>query len=259
MNNLTPRPRDFFVAGGTLRYDAPSYVMRPADGELHHLVQNGNLCYVLTTRQMGKSSLMNRLGRQLQAKGLATALIDLTTIGTAGLEEWYLSLLDDLQVQLGLETEAEAWWEEQRSLSPVKRFTKFFRDIVLEELEGQVVVFIDEVDSALNLDFSDDFFAAIRAIYNQTLSSEAAGRLSFVLLGVATPNELIKSQHRTPFNVGERIELEELGLADARTVFSQGLPAQEPTIVDRIYYWTNGHPYLTQRMCQAIARDNRQQ
>ncbi len=257
MNAPSSSPRDFFVAGGTLRYDAPSYVERPADGELYHLVKTGNLCYVLTTRQMGKSSLMNRLGRQLQAEGVATALIDLTAIGSASLEEWYLSLLDDLQFQLSLDTDSETWWENQAALSPVKRFTNFFRDVALAESDGQVVIFIDEVDSALNLQFSDDFFAAIRAIYNQTLTTENAGRLSFVLLGVAAPNELIKSQHRTPFNIGERIELEELGLSAARDVFVQGLPAQEPPIVDRIYYWTSGHPYLTQRICQTIARDGR--
>ncbi|MCP4420582.1 MAG: hypothetical protein GY805_28585 [Chloroflexi bacterium] len=257
MNDQPSYTRDFFVAGGTLRNDAPSYVARPADDELHRLTLTGNLCYVLTTRQMGKSSLMNRLGRQLQAEGVATALIDLTAIGTANLEEWYVSLLDDLQIQLSLDTDAESWWESQAALSPVKRFTNFFRDVALAENEGQIAVFIDEVDSALNLDFSDDFFAAIRAIYNQTLTTEDAGRLSFVLLGVATPNELIKSQHRTPFNVGERIELEELGLANARVVFSKALPLQEPPIIDRVYYWTSGHPYLTQRVCQTLARDGR--
>lgn len=256
MNNPSAS-QDFFVAGGTLRYDAPSYVVRPADGELHRLVQAGKLCYVLTTRQMGKSSLMNRLGRQLQTEGIATALIDLTAIGTATLDEWYLSLLDDLQFQLELETDAEMWWEEQAALSPVKRFTNFFRDVVMVESDRQVAVFIDEVDSALNLDFSDDFFAAIRAIYNQTLTAEDAGRLSIILLGVAAPNDLIKSQHRTPFNIGERIALEELDLADARSVFMQGMPKQTTPIVDRVYYWTSGHPYLTQRICQTIARDSR--
>lgn len=257
MSDLSTSPRDFFVAGGTLGSDAPSYVTRPADVHLYHLVQSGMLCYVLTTRQMGKSSLMNRLGTQLRSEGVETALIDLTAIGTASLEAWYISLLDDLQFQLPLETDVTDWWQMQAALSPVKRFTKFFRDVILTEVEGKITIFIDEVDSALKLDFSDDFFAAVRAIYNQTLMTSDAGRLSFVLLGVAMPHELIKSQHRTPFNVGERIELEELALADVRVVFTKGLPAQNAAIIDRVYYWTNGHPYLTQRIGQAIVRDGR--
>jgi hypothetical protein len=32
-------------------------------------------------------------------------------------------------------------------------------------------------------------------------------RISFVLIGVATPNDLIKDAARTPFNIGRRIEL----------------------------------------------------
>ncbi len=255
MNNSTFAAPEFFTAGGTLRYDAPSYVQRPADALLRQQVMDGKLCYVLTTRQMGKSSLMNRLAHDLQDEGVCTAIIDLTTIGTAEIETWYLSLLDDLQTQLDLETDVEAWWELQSSLSPVKRFTKFFKDVLLPEVEGEIAVFIDEIDSMLHFSFSDDFFAAIRAIYNQTLTTKDAGRLSFVLLGVATPNELIKDQRRTPFNIGERIDLEELDIISARQVFKNGLPQQNDTLVERIFYWTNGHPYLTQRIAHTMVRD----
>ena len=47
---------DFFIAGGTLPPDTPSYVKRPADDELFKLALAGEFCYVLTSRQMGKSS-----------------------------------------------------------------------------------------------------------------------------------------------------------------------------------------------------------
>jgi hypothetical protein len=251
----TQATRDFFVAGGTLRSDSPSYVPRPADGELHRLAAAGKLCYVLTTRQMGKSSLMQRVSKQLRQEGAQTALIDLTSIGSATLDEWYLSLLDDLESQLDLSTPAEKWWFEHANLSPAKRLTKFLSEVVLPEVAGPVVIFIDEVDSVLHLPFSDDFFAAIRAIYNQALAAEDSGRLSFVLLGVAAPNDLIRNRLRTPFNIGERIELEELALADARTILAKGLP--DAALVERIFHWTAGHPYLTQKIGQAIARSEK--
>jgi hypothetical protein len=53
-------PHDFYVAGGTLRGDAPSYIPRQADEHLYAALSNGEFCYVLTSRQMGKSSLMVR-------------------------------------------------------------------------------------------------------------------------------------------------------------------------------------------------------
>lgn len=51
---------NFYVTGGTLPQDAPSYVERRADRDLFDGLLKGEFCYVLTSRQMGKSSLMVR-------------------------------------------------------------------------------------------------------------------------------------------------------------------------------------------------------
>lgn len=249
-------PSDFFVTGGTLRPDSPSYVRRPADDELFHLASAGRFCYVLTARQMGKSSLMIRTARRLEENGVHTAIIDLTKIGTdVTIEQWYLGLLTRLKSQLELSVEPEAWWAERASLGAVQRFTDFLHDVVLAEFEEPVVIFIDEIDTTLNLDFSDDFFAAIRACYNARATDSAYNRLTFVLLGVATPADLIKDRSRTPFNIGQGIDLREFSREDAR-VLQQGLKAACPeggdTIFARIFYWTNGHPYLTQKLCLAV-------
>ncbi|MEM7801627.1 MAG: AAA-like domain-containing protein, partial [Chloroflexota bacterium] len=244
----------FFTAGGTLHSDAPSYVTRPADEEIDNIAQNGELGYVLTTRQMGKSSLMTRAAASLHESGLRTAILDLTAIGTADIDSWYLSLLDDLQGQLELETDVEAWWDENGRLSPVRRFTKFMREILPGERDALTVIFIDEVDSALHLPFSDDFFAAIRALFNQASPQK---RLSIILLGVAQPNDLIKEVQRTPFNVGRQVVLNELALENAVPVLSKGFSSGKsvPDLIKRIFYWTDGHPYLTQKVAQGLAEN----
>lgn len=248
-------PTDFFVAGGTLRFDAPSYVERPADAMLLHLAATGQLCYVLTTRQMGKSSLMNRTAQQLRAQGCRVALIDLTSIGQTDETTWYLSLLDDLVSQLYLAIDAEAWWQAHHALSYVKRFTKFVHEEVIGQINEPIAIFIDEVDSVLSLPFSDDFFAAVRAIHNQSLMTADASQLAFVLLGVAAPNDLIKESQRTPFNIGERLQLGELSLPAAETVWTTELPQPTAQLLERVFYWTSGHPYLTQKIARAIAQN----
>jgi tetratricopeptide (TPR) repeat protein len=251
------RASDFFVAGGTLHPDAPSYVKRSADDELFNLALAGEFCYVLTPRQMGKSSLMIRTARRLQEHGIRTAIIDLTSIGTnVTVEQWYLSLLSQLKRRLRLPVDPATWWQGRASLGCVQRFTDFLRDVILTQIEEQVVIFIDEIDTTLNLDFRDDFFAAIRAVYNARADDPEFDRLTFVLLGAASPPDLIKDRARTPFNIGQGITLQEFSRTDA-TVLQSELetlyPGQGEAIFARIYHWTNGHPYLTQKLCLAVA------
>lgn len=254
---------DFFYTDGTLPLNNPSYVKRSADEELLKLVQQGQICYVLTTRQMGKSSLMARTAQQLKETGLNVAEIDLTSMGSQSItrDQWYFGLLDQLQEQLNLEVDPETWWEKHTLLSHVQRFTNFIRDEVLKKKRGKVVIFIDEIDTTLNFDFRDDFFAAIRSMHNAGATQPEFERLTFVLLGVASPSDLIQDTTRTPFNVGKGIELKEFSLPQANVLQKELetiYPTQGEAIFKRIYYWTSGHPYLTQTLCLTVAQKNDQ-
>ena len=71
----------FYVTGGILRQDAPSYVERHADRDLYEGLQRGEFCSVLTSRQMGKFSLMNRAAARPHQAWAAVAALDLTAVG----------------------------------------------------------------------------------------------------------------------------------------------------------------------------------
>src|SRR5690242_10064582 len=122
-------PPSFYITGGTLTPGAPSYLERRADQELYDALRRGEYCYVLTSRQMGKSSLMIHTTARLRAAGVAVAVLDLTGIGQ-GLtrEQWYDGLLARLGQQLDLEEELEAFWLDHERLGPLQRWLTALRE-----------------------------------------------------------------------------------------------------------------------------------
>ncbi|HMY74209.1 MAG TPA: AAA-like domain-containing protein, partial [Blastocatellia bacterium] len=110
---------NFYITGGTLRRDAECYVEREADGELHEKLKQGQFCYVLTSRQMGKSSLMVRTAMRLREEGAHVAVLDLTAIGqNVTPEQWYGGFLSQTAQQFDLEDELIEFWQRHLSLGP---------------------------------------------------------------------------------------------------------------------------------------------
>ena len=86
----------------------------------------------------------------------------------------------------------------------------------MSKTTAKIVLFIDEIDTVRSLPFStDEFFAAIRECYNRRSEDLEFQRLTFCLLGVATPSDLIQDTRTTPFNIGRRIELSDFTEAEA--------------------------------------------
>ena len=248
----------FYVAGGNLMPGARSYVVRPADDELFEAIRDGHYSYVLTSRQMGKSSLMHRTAVRLEEAGIAPILIDLTGIGAnLSVEQWYFGLLAEVGKQVGLTAEMERRWNDTPQHGPLYRFTRTLTEVALAKSQKPIAIFIDEIDFVRGLrNFStDEFFAAIRQCYNSRASVPEMRRLTFCLLGVATPADLIRDVNTTPFNIGKQIELTDFTIDEALPL-APGLdpnPSMAIRKLQRIFDWTNGHPYLTQKLCLAAS------
>ncbi len=249
--------RSQFQVGGAIQQGA-LYVQRRADTELLEALRHGEFCYILAPRQIGKSSLRIHVARALAAENIRCVNIDFSGIGTTSvtIDEWYYSIADDIAQSLGLAS-LEQFWTNHQQLTPVHRWYRFIRNEVLEHVEGPVVIFIDEVDSVLALSFAtDDFFASIRSAYNLRADDPEYKRLTFCLLGVAAPADLIQNSVRTPFNIGREIRLDDFSRSELAALRPglEGLGCSADALLDAIYAWTSGHPYMTQRLCDELAR-----
>src|SRR5207248_8028846 len=178
---------------------------------------------------------------RLRQEGARVVVLDLTAVGrNISAVQWYSGLLVTLGRQLDCEDELVAFWRAHRDLGPLQRFMLAVENVVLggsvgerwarragapakgrkregnEETEHRLVIFLDEIDAVRSLPFStDELFAAIRECYNRRAREPAFERLTFCLMGVASPSDLVRDPRLTPFNIGRRIELTDFTEAEA--------------------------------------------
>ncbi|MDB9385204.1 AAA-like domain-containing protein [Microcystis aeruginosa] len=250
---------NFYYVGGRVPLDAPSYIKREADDLFYNYLKNGQYCYVLSSRQMGKSSLWVQTQKRLQEDNIDCATIDLSGIGKNISEDiWYRVLFEQLvkRFNLSIRGKEQTWWDERADKSPLNRLDQFVEEILLKEVSRPIVICFDEIDSVLSLNFStDDFFAWLRSCHEKRPYNRDYQRLSFCMLGVSAVYNFILDNNRSPFNIGQDIRLSGFTIKDARKL-AEGLQDKviaPQRVLEEVIEWTGGQPFLTQKICNLIS------
>ena len=250
----------YYVVGGPVQPRRGCYIERTADQQLLDKLREGDYCNVMAPRQTGKSSLVARTAMRLRQEGFGTAVVDLSQSVSRNADSeagrWYYGIAYRIVRDLRLTVDLQHWWQEKKPLSPLQRLNEFFWEIVLANTRSPIVIFLDSLDVAESLEFAVDLFMAVRACYDARAAEPDYERLRFVLLGTVLPVDGKASPRHTLYDIGRRIELQDFTFQQARPLCRElGLDSGDAErALYRVFYWTGGQPYLTQKLCRAVAR-----
>lgn len=252
---------EFFSVGVALHAVRAGYIRRRADDLLHDAVMAGRYAHVVAPDRSGKSSLIAATAARVESKGCKVAILDLAQIGDreggtdAG--RWYYSVAYRLLRQLRIRYDLQSWWQDKSILSNRQRLLEFYSEVLLQHIAEQIVIFVDEIQCIEDLGYADQLLTSIRAAHNARTTDPDFSRLCFVLLGECDPISLMQEAELSPFNVTQQILLEDFSRQDLDLFATELNRERDEAVValDRIYYWTNGQPYLAQKLARAVARE----
>ena len=253
---------EFFNVGAPLHAVRPGYIRRQADDTLYNTLVAGNFAHVIAPDRTGKTSLIAATSARLQANGFKVAMLDLEQIGErdggtdAG--RWYYSIAYRLSRQLRLKIDLQSWWQDHTILSNRQRLVEFYAQLILQNIQERVVIFVDEIQIVGELPFAEHLLASIRAAHNARTTEPEFNRLGFVMIGECDPYGLVDDPNVSPFSVSTEVRLNDF-TRENLNIFAAELnlsSADAERALDRIFYWTSGQPYLSQKLARAVSRED---
>lgn len=227
------------------------YIERAADRQLKTIVDDmGRPGYVLVARQMGKTNLLIHMKRS-RADDLVLYKDLSTQFETS--KAFFRDIIDSL-----LESFPELENNDKPiaslrndDIEPNIEYDRHLR-LLLKNTSKKVVIVLDEIDSLVNSAFSDVIFAQIRSMYFSRINFPEYEQLTYVLSGVAEPTDLIKNKNISPFNIGEKIYLEDFDRSEYEEFIRRANLKITREVADEIYHWTSGNPRITWDICTEI-------
>ncbi|WP_426091302.1 tetratricopeptide repeat protein [Flavobacterium sp. DSR3-2] len=230
------------------------YVERGADFQLRGIIEEMQRPgYVLVARQMGKTNLLFHAKRTLENPNRLFVYVDLSNPYDND-RDCYRNIINNIiepNIELlgSIETEIEIIRE--KNLPAHNEYSRCLR-IILNFFKGDLVIILDEIDALKSADYSDNIFAQIRSNYFSRTNFPVFERLTYVLSGVIEPSELIKDRNKSPFNIGDKIYLDDFIKKEHDDFIIKSKLIISPEISNEIFNWANGNPRLTFDICSEI-------
>ena len=249
--------RDLGSPEGTMPHQSPFYIERETDYVAMQamLDANGVTVTIKGPRQMGKSSLLNRLMADGSGRGMKTAFIDFQMIENSAIESadiFYRQFCSLLSWEFEVEDRTEEFWK--NPLGQVQKTTNYVTKHLLKELPDiKLLLAMDEVERMFTSPFRSDFFSMLRSWHNNRARGGDWMRFNMALVTSTEPYQLIADLNQSPFNVGAVVELKDFTsaqMADLNRRHGNPLSAEQDAKIAELL---GGHPYLTRKALYLVA------
>ncbi|MEM9090903.1 MAG: AAA-like domain-containing protein, partial [Cyanobacteria bacterium P01_F01_bin.53] len=200
---------------GTMALASQLYIQRAEDDRgLRAVAAQEGTVIIKGARQMGKSSLLNRMIASAVAQDQQVVFLDFQLFDQPALENrerFFRQFCTFLADELELPNRLNDFWDDDLPLPKICE--TYMRRYLLKSLDGPLVLAMDEVDRVLNTGFRSDFFGMLRSWHNKRAMSKLWRRFSQVLVISTEPYQLIEDLNQSPFNVGQTLRLQDFTLA----------------------------------------------
>ncbi|MBD2041216.1 AAA-like domain-containing protein [Microcoleus sp. FACHB-672] len=242
---------------GSVSLDSPLYIDRPPiESDCYQtIVKPGALIRIKAPREMGKTSLVQRILYEANKQGYQTAYLNFQSADSS-----FLTNIDDLLQwfcgeitnELNLEDRLGEYWK--GVLGSKNKSTKYFQRYLLLNSDQPLVLGLDEVDQIFqHPEIATDFFGLLRA-WHERGKNEAIWKKLRLVISHSQEVYIPLNINQSPFNVGLPIELPELNQRQVTDLVNRHqLNFSEQEICD-LMEMVGGHPYLVRVALYQVAR-----
>lgn len=251
------QPLKLEMPEGTIDPESKLYIERTTDQvAMDAIERQGVTMTIKAPRQMGKSSLLMRIIQKAHSKTQKIILLDFQLFDKSALQKadtFYYQFCSWLTDELELDNQLDEYWK--MNLSNSMKCTRYMQRHLLKQVNGPMLLAMDEVETMFDTDFRSDFFGMLRNWHNSRSGVGSIWKnLDLALVTSTEPYQLIENLNQSPFNVGEVIDLQDFTAEQVVELNKRHGSPFNGQQESQLMYLLHGHPYLVRRAMYLVAR-----
>ncbi len=205
-------------------------------------------------RQIGKTSLLKRIMAKAAGAGKQVALLNFQEFDKSifnDADTFFRQFCTLLTYKLKKANRVDEFWKKYKLLGNIPLCSAYLEEYLLKEVNGYLVLAMDEVDRLFETNLGDDFFGMLRAWNNR--QTPVWKQLDLVLVTSTDPYLFISNFHQSPFNVGEVFRLQDFTAAQVAELNRRHDSPLRADEVNQLVALVGGHPYLVRKALYEMA------